>query len=103
MEEIEKLHQLLNDPKIINEKLYRRNKVGYEFVSYINHIIACYYSKNYDVMVIFLRRATKFLNSDNKKYLNQKYLSIAESYINTIHSYILNLNDKELIQRINSI
>ena len=103
MEEIEKLHQSLNDPEFIEEKLYKRNAIGYEFVSYINHIIACYYSKNYNVMVIFLRRATKFLNSDNKKYLNNKYLNIAESYINTIHSYILNLNDKELTQRINSI
>ncbi len=99
--EIEKYHLILNDFDFIDGKYYRRNMFAYEYVSYINHIIACYYSKNYHVMTTFLRRAKKYAKNNGKKYISPEYLKITKEYLESVQSFLIELGDEEQIRRIN--
>ena len=100
IDEIEKCHQYLNDSDLIDLKYYRRNMVAYEYVSYINHIVACYYSKNYEVMTTFFCRAKKFIAKNGEKYIDEKYTEMTKKYLDLVQSFIIDLNDNEMARRI---
>ena len=104
--EIEKYHQKLNSEEIIDGTYYRRNKAVYELVSYINHIVACYYSKNYHSMATFLCRAKKFISKYDGYPIETSYRNILKDYLELIESFIMSLNDDyldEIIKKSNGI
>lgn len=45
-----RLHQVLNASEVVPDQAYRISSGSYPLISYVNHIIALYFSKNYDVI-----------------------------------------------------
>lgn len=86
---IEELAALLNAPRFVGNGWLRRNVAQYEFVTYINHIVAMYYTQNGDSMPIFLRRAAKYLSSGNAGYLTDEYCAIAREFVAALATYML--------------
>lgn len=76
----------LNSPDFIDGTYYRRNMAIYELVTYINHIIACHSSNNYESMAVFTNRAQQFLNKST--FQESEYLLLAQSYLNKIRTYL---------------
>lgn len=82
----------LNSNKIIPQSFYKRNSPYHEFVSYINHSVACFMSENYSGSMLFLYRAYeeyKTLHTHEKiQYEDRRYFNIAKSYIKCTSFYI---------------
>ncbi|HWX02624.1 hypothetical protein [Collimonas sp.] len=55
------MHELLNHPSIVPEQCYRMATSSFPLVSYVNHIIGLYLSKNYEVIPIFIGRAHRHI------------------------------------------
>jgi hypothetical protein len=51
--ELSRFHSILNSDPVVPEIVYRRNKVIYELVCYVNCLIGCVFSGRRDVMPIF--------------------------------------------------
>jgi len=98
--EIEKYHQQLNSPVVIDGTYYSSNRHAFELMTYINHIIACYYAKNFSAMTAFLCRAKKLLDVGNTSSISSEYLAMVKQYLVCIQSYIFDLEDEHLIEKI---
>jgi hypothetical protein len=98
--EIEKYHQQLNSPVIIEGSYYGSNRHAFELMTYINHVIACYYAKNFLAMTVFLCRAKKFLDVGDTRSINKEYREMVRKYLDCIQSYIFDLEDDYLIEKI---
>ena len=86
---IEELAVLLNAPRFVGNGWLRRNVAQYEFVTYVNHVVAMFYTRNLDSLPLFLRRAAKYLNSDNAGYLTEEYRAIAIEFVGAMAAYML--------------
>ena len=93
-EEIEKYHTKLNSSDLIDETYYRRNHINYELICYINHIVACYYSNNFETMALFYLRSKKILDSHRGNAIEQKYRRIIDDYLSVIYKF---LNTKDAV------
>lgn len=58
---LKRLHQILNASVLVPEQAYRMSSGLYPLVSFVNHSIGLYLSKNYDVIPLFLARAHAFM------------------------------------------
>lgn len=57
IEEIKRLHKMLNQRDIVPDRCYRRNSRHYPLVCYVNNISGLYMSSNFDGIPIFIDRA----------------------------------------------
>ena len=87
--ELERYHANLNRDGVIDAAWYRRDRAPYECVCYINNIVAAYYSRNHEVMSIFLRRAHQWLTKGtNKHTVSDSARSQLLSYLTLVAKYL---------------
>ncbi len=78
--ELSRLHSLLNSETVVPGIAYRRNKVLYELVCYVNCLIGCVLSGRRDVMPSFVHRCREFMSGH--------VLTEHESYYSAVSSYL---------------
>lgn len=83
-----RLHQVLNASEIVPDQAYRMSSSSYPLVSYVNHIIALYLSKNYDVIPLFISRAHAFMQQHPQKPNTTAYYEWVEIYLRQM-AYVL--------------
>jgi hypothetical protein len=74
-------HAVLNSPSLVPEQCYRRDKVSYLLVSYINNIIGLFLSKNYEVIPVFIARAATHMAENPPGASSVAYYRLAEKYL----------------------
>ena len=96
---LEKYHSTLNRDGIIDPAWYRRDRAPYECVCYINNIVAAYYSSNYEVMAIFLRRAHQWLTKGpNKHTIADTARSQLLTYLTFVTKYLAQIERGPSVQ-----
>lgn len=83
-DQLSTLHRQLNRSDIVPRHCYRRNKVHYELVCYINNIIGLLASDNLEVVPIFAGRALQHMNDIPANEESSKYYELANSYLRLI-------------------
>lgn len=78
---IKAFHAVLNSPGLVPEQCYRRNKVSYALVCYVNNIIGLFLSKNYEVIPVFIARAATHMTENPPSLGSEAYYAAAESYL----------------------
>ena len=81
--ELSRLHSILNSEDVVPIIAYRRNKVIYELVCYVNCLIGCALSNRIDAMPIFVQRCRDFMDS-NPLEQHDHYYSVVCSYLTEI-------------------
>ena len=80
--ELSRLHSLLNSETLVPNIGYRRNKLMYELVCYVNCLIGCVLSNRRDTMPILVQRCREFMDS-------HVFYPEAESYYSVVSSYLI--------------
>ncbi|MEK8035024.1 hypothetical protein AACH06_29765 [Ideonella sp. DXS29W] len=78
---VKAFHTFLNSPGLVPEQCYRRNKVSYLLVCYVNNIIGLFLSKNYEVIPVFIARAAKHMADNPASSGSVAYYAVAEKYL----------------------
>jgi hypothetical protein len=78
--ELSRLHLLLNSEAVVPALSYRRNKVVYELVCYVNCLIGCVLSDRRDVMPVFVERCGEFIGSHPSPE-HAHYYSVVQDYL----------------------
>jgi hypothetical protein len=78
--ELSRLHSLLNSEPIIPDAAYRRSKVVYELVCYVNCLIGCVLSGRKEAMPIFIQRCHEFMSSHVLPE-HENFYSVVRSYL----------------------
>ena len=81
--ELLRLHSLLNSESVVPSHAYRRNKVIYELVCYVNCLIGCVLSGRQDVMPMFVRRCREFMVSHALPE-HESFYSVIRSYLTEV-------------------
>jgi len=55
--EIAEIQKQLNSEDVLPPQAYRRDKLNYSFVSYVNNVTGCYLSSNFKPIPVFIERA----------------------------------------------
>jgi hypothetical protein len=79
-DELSRLHQILNSEDIVPGTAYRRNKVIFELVSYVNCLIGCVLSKRQDMIPLFTERCRVFMENHPAAPEHEKYYDAVRSY-----------------------
>lgn len=85
---VKAFHAILNSPGIVPEQCYRRNKVSYLLVCYINNIIGLFLSKNYEVIPVFIARAATHMAENPPSAGSAAYYAVAERYLAQMSFFI---------------
>jgi hypothetical protein len=78
---VKAFHAVLNSPGLVPEQCYRRNKVSYALVCYVNNIIGLFLSKNYEVIPVFIARAAKHMAENPPSPGSKAYYAVTKSYL----------------------
>ena len=78
---VQAFHAVLNSPSLVPEQCYRRNKVSYPLVCYINNLIGLFLSKNYEVIPLFIARAATHMAENPPSLGSEAYYTVAERYL----------------------
>jgi hypothetical protein len=78
---LKEFHAFLNSPSLVPEQYYRRNKVSYALVCYVNNIIALFLSKNYEVIPVFISRAAAHMAENPPSEGSAAYYKLVENYL----------------------
>ncbi|MBG6288403.1 hypothetical protein I5I61_13190 [Pseudomonas nitroreducens] len=81
---LKRLHQILNTSDLVPDQAYRMSSGLYPLVSFVNHCIGLYLSKNYDVIPLFLARAHSFMQERPPQ-------SNATAYYKWVDAYMLQM------------
>jgi hypothetical protein len=79
--ELSRFHSLLNSETVVPDVAYRRNKVVYELVCYVNCLIGCVLSGRHEMMPIFVQRCREFMGSH--------VLPDHDSFYSVVRSYLI--------------
>lgn len=82
-------HTQLNCSDIVPPHCYRRNKVHYDLVSYVNNIIGLYLSKNYEVIPVFIGRAARHMEEFPAGPESMPYYQLASRYLELVAGYMV--------------
>jgi hypothetical protein len=85
---VKAFHAVLNSPSLIPEQCYRRNKVSYPLVCYVNNIIGLFLSKNYDVIPVFIARAAMHMAENPPSLGSEAYYTIVTKYLAQMSFFI---------------
>jgi hypothetical protein len=80
-DELSRLHQILNSEGVVPGIAYRRNKVIFELVSYVNCLVGCVLSQRRDVVPLFVERCRSFMDSHPATPDYEKYYDVVLRYI----------------------
>jgi hypothetical protein len=78
---VKAFHAVLNSPGLVPEQCYRRNKVSYVLICYVNNIIGLFLSKNYEVIPVFIARAATHMAENPPSLGSEAYYTVAEKYL----------------------
>jgi hypothetical protein len=81
-------HAILNSPSLVPEQCYRRDKVSYLLVSYINNIIGLFLSKNYEIIPVFIARAATHMAENPPSASSAAYYRLAEKYLAQMRFFV---------------
>lgn len=81
---IAQLHKQLNRLDIVPRHCYRRNKVHYTLVCYINNIIGLLLSENYELVPIFIERARIHMAEFPATEESATYYETVEHYLRIV-------------------
>jgi hypothetical protein len=85
---IQAFHVLLNQPDLVPRHCYRRNKVSYTLVSYLNNTVGLFLSDNYESIPTFISRAAKHMQEFAPQQCDEQYYDLAFKYISHLTSYL---------------
>jgi hypothetical protein len=85
---IKRFHQCLNSPRLVPEQCYRRNHGTYPLVSYVNHVMGLFLSKNYTPIPIFLGRAFGELEKARVELVSEQYREVVLSYLGHMAHFV---------------
>ena len=74
---------MLNSEAVVPGIAYRRNKLVYELVCYVNCLIGCVLSDRRDVMPSFIHRGREFMGSHILPE-HESYYSVVRSYLTEV-------------------
>ncbi len=57
--------KLVNSPEVLPKMAFRRDVVVYELVCYVNNIICCLISLNYELIHVLIERVRYFIESND--------------------------------------
>lgn len=78
---LKRLHQILNTSDLVPDQAYRMSSGLYPLVSFVNHCIGLYLSKNYDVIPLFLGRAYSFMQDRPPRSTATAYYKCVDAYL----------------------
>ena len=78
---VEAFHGVLNGAALVPEHCYRRNKVSYLLVCYVNNIIGLFLSKNYEVIPVFIGRAAQHMAENPASPGSVAYYKVVTMYL----------------------
>jgi hypothetical protein len=93
--EIERFHRVLNHEDIVPEQCYRMSSSNYRWVTYANHIIGLFLSKNYNVIPIFINRAFKEVQDSDNQPNAQPYKELLIDYLCQMAYFLENFTEAE--------
>lgn len=85
---LKRLHQILNTSDLVPDQAYRMSSGLYPLVSFVNHCIGLYLSKNYDVIPLFLARAHSFTQDRPPQSNATAYYKWVDAYLRQM-AYVL--------------
>lgn len=90
--ELEKMQKALNSKELCPRKGYRRDVPVYELVCYVNNIIGCYMSENFEPIKIFSDRAKIFIDDNKEDETNKEYFELVGRYLRLMEEYLEKIN-----------
>ncbi|MFV3335472.1 hypothetical protein ACNFIA_31505 [Pseudomonas sp. NY15437] len=85
---LKRLHQILNTSDLVPDQAYRMSSGLYPLVSFVNHCIGLFLSKNYDVIPLFLARAHSFMQDRPPRPNAAVYFKWVDIYLRQM-AYVL--------------
>jgi hypothetical protein len=96
---IKAFHTVLNSPSLVPEQCYRRNKVSYELICYVNNLMGLFLGKNYHVIPTFIARADRHMTECPPTPGSQAYYEVVEKYLAQMSFFVssfTNLTKEEI-------
>jgi hypothetical protein len=60
---------------IVPQRYFKRNIPEYEFVTYVNHIISLFQGRQFEGVIVFVKRCLDYLENTEKKEIQKEYLN----------------------------
>jgi hypothetical protein len=79
--ELARFHLILNSEELVPAMAYRRNKVIFELVSYVNCLLGCVLSQRRDVLPLWIQRCRALLEQHPAQADSAKYYAVVQDYI----------------------
>ncbi|UII22320.1 hypothetical protein [Fulvivirga ligni] len=73
-------------------RYFKRNILQYEFTTYVNHVIALSQGKQYVMAMAFVRRSLDFLESNDRKEIDETYLIHCQDLFKNLYQFVINNN-----------
>ncbi|MGI0119660.1 hypothetical protein [Zooshikella sp. RANM57] len=93
--EIKKFHVSLNQANLVPEQCYRRNHHNYPLVSYVSQIAALFFSSNYEVIPVFIKRTVAELDRNGSQPVTENYRKIVYDYLCEMTYFLKNYSPVE--------
>ena len=78
------IKERLNSEKLLPEGSYRRNKVIYELVCYVNCAIGAEISNRHSVVDLFCQRIDNFMETNPASADYERYYELVREYVSAI-------------------
>jgi hypothetical protein len=85
---LKQFHALLNHVEIVPEQSYRMATMMFPLVSFVNNIVGLYLSKNYEVIPIFISRASRHMTERPPSPAAKAYYGLIAQYLRQM-AYVL--------------
>ncbi len=87
-QEIELFHKKMNDENNLPHMAFRRNVHQYALVCYVNNIIGCYLSENFDAIPIFIQRSRGHIEKYPSNGELDNYYNLVDAYLFAVESFL---------------
>ncbi|CAM1369949.1 hypothetical protein [Tenacibaculum xiamenense] len=74
--------------KVTPRKYFKRNIPEYEFLTYVNHIFFLTQGRQYDVVILFVKRSLDYLEKTEHKEIEIKYLNECLDMFKQLYHFI---------------
>jgi hypothetical protein len=75
---------MLNSQDLVPTAEYRRNKVTFELLSYVNCLLGCVLSGRRDVIPVWIRRCRDFMQQHPSQAECQRYYGVIQDYLTEV-------------------
>lgn len=87
--EILEIHGQLNSSNLVDGKWYRRNHNAYEFICYVNNIVALLSSNNTENISVFIDRVLAYMDSSQRSNLSPEYIALVDRYVELVSEIVI--------------